>query len=146
MKKIMIVTLCFFIIGGIVISLLFNIFKQPNANEEVTFRWLPEESYFVNYEITKKNTVKVWYSICFVNNDDEDLTISLYAKFKKKDVKGWLEYDFLEGVDDNGKTLRAEIKSGEKTNIIFVFEGAYLGGLVSENITFPEELIVSHSF
>ena len=49
---------------------------------------------------------------------------------------------FLTGLGEDGKLKKEKIGSGEKINVIFVFEGKYLGGKVNENISFPEEIIL----
>lgn len=108
-----------------------------------TLRWIPEESRFLDYEITE-NRIRFKYSICFENGFDTDEMISLSAKFARKELKGWLKYEsFFEGCDETGNRAYYLIKSGEKVNLVFVFEGEYLGGSVNENLSFPEELLTS---
>ncbi|MBO5797317.1 MAG: hypothetical protein J6R77_03105 [Clostridia bacterium] len=119
--------------------------KEPDTDN--TLHWVSEESFFVDYEITDNDIVKFRYSICFVNNSAYDLTVSLSARFSEKDLKGWLKYeDFFWGYDENHSPFYTEIKSGEKANVVFVFEGEYLGGSVNEKLSFPEEIILTHSF
>lgn len=107
-----------------------------------TLYWIPEESYFESYEIVN-NTISFHYSICFVNNTPYDTTISLRAKFKQQDIKGWLKQeDYYPGCDKNGERLYQTIKAGEKVNISYQFTGEYLGGTVNENLSFPQKLII----
>ena len=64
-------------------------------------------------------------------------------KFIKKELDGWLRYEkFFIGTDDNDGLLKyGLIKPKEKTNIIYTFEGNYLGGTVNDTLSFPEELM-----
>lgn len=120
---------------------------ENNDDQGYSLRWLKEESYFVDYEITSANTIKFRYSICLVNDTEDDITVSLSAKFEKNELKGWVEQDdFFLGCDENGNWLYQEIKGGEKKNVIFVFEGKYLGGDPNENLSFPSELMVMTDF
>ncbi len=132
-------------IGAILTFLLSGIFQK--GEEEKSFYWLPEESFFVDYDIVDEKTIKFRYTICFVNNLDVDTTISLSAKFDKKELAGWVvQTDGFMGCDENGELLYKEIKQGEKEFVTVTFEGKYLGGEVNENLSFPEELILSQSF
>ncbi len=122
--------------------IVFSIFDTPEQNDNSnTLHWIAEESYFVDYEIIG-DTVKFRYSICFENNSDEDDTISILAKFKKSELKDWIKADeFIFGCDETGERLYEEIKKGEKKNVVFVFEGEYLGGEVNTNLSFPDEIM-----
>ena len=48
------------------------------------FYWIPEESYFAGYEIVDDKVVFA-YSICFVNDGEEDYAVNVSAKFKRSD-------------------------------------------------------------
>ena len=132
-----------FLLGIVMITALSACGKQRDS--EPTLHWLKEESRFVDYEITDENTVKFRYSICFVNDTEEDATVTVSAKFNKKELADWVEaegQDFFTGCDENGEMLYAVIESGEKKNVTVVFEGNYLGGTVNEALSFPEELML----
>ncbi len=110
-------------------------------SEDVALSWIPEESNFVDYEING-GKIKFRYSICFYNHTSEPTEIGLAAKFNKKELDGWLRYEkFFMGTDDNDELKYGLIKPKEKTNIIYTFEGDYLGGTVNDNLSFPEELM-----
>ena len=113
-----------------------------NTNQDrCSIEWIPEESYFVNYEI-HENKVKFQYSICFKNYTNEVVDIGITAKFNKVDLKNWLQFeDYFIGQDKNGEMKYGKILPKEKNNINFYFEGEYLGGLVNEQLSFPEEII-----
>lgn len=63
--------------------------------------------------------------------------------FKKRTQRLGKTRWFFEGCDENSELLYEEIKSGEKENVVFVFEGEYLGGEIKQDISFPEEIILS---
>ena len=116
---------------------------NKNNNTTNDFYWLPQKSFFVDYTIDK-DVVKFRYSICFVNNTETDQIVSISAKFKSKELKKWIKNEgYFDGCDTNGHDLYAKIKKGEKTNIIFTFKGQYLGGAVNQNLSFPDELLIS---
>lgn len=121
---------------------IFTIFYSSNYNEgEIIFTWIPEESYFVDYEING-NKIKFQYSICFENKDDEETEFMLSAKFKKSELEGWIKYEkFFDGMDENGESSYRKIPPHTKMNMSFYFEGDYLGGEVNTHISFPEELL-----
>ncbi len=107
------------------------------------FYWVHEKSHFVDYEING-DRIKFRYSIHFVNSSNDDMQVSLSAKFKSKELKGWLKKEsFFKGCDQNGEMLYAIIKANDKADVIFSFEGEYLGGEVNKNLSFPEELIIT---
>ena len=111
------------------------------APQESKFYWIPEESFFVDYEITENKTVRFRYSIALVNDYDASVTASVSAKFKENETSGWLkETDFLMGRNEEGTWYYVPFEAGEKKNVIFVFEGSYAGGQVNENLSFPELL------
>ena len=113
-----------------------------NHSDEIALSFIPEESNFVDYEING-DRIKFRYSICFYNHTSEPTEIGVSAKFIKKELDGWLRYEkFFIGTDDNDGLLKyGLIKPKEKTNIIYTFEGNYLGGTVNDTLSFPEELM-----
>lgn len=115
--------------------------KEPEDLSD-TFQYLPDKSYFVNYEIDG-NTVRFRYSICFVNNTKENMEVNLSAQFQKSELRGWIKYEaFYDGCDETGEMLYETVKAGETKHITFVFEGEYLGGDVNEALSFPEEILL----
>ncbi len=107
-----------------------------------TFHWIPEESSFVDYAI-HDGRVEFRYSVCFVNGTDEDQIVSLSANFAESELDGWLSYKpLMDGLDESGERSETLIKRGEKTNVIYTFEGEYLGGPVNTQLSFPEELLI----
>ena len=142
-----------FVITLIIIILIIGIFllnshlSALKKDKIERLYWVSEESYFVDYEIVDSKKVRFRYSICFVNNTKNDMTISLGAKFKQSEIKEWLKQsEFLTGYNDNHEPLYSKILSGEKKNIIFMFEGEYLNGKINRNLSFPEEIILTTSF
>lgn len=125
---------------------IFSIILSQNLlDKSNTFYWEPEESHFVDYKITDENTVKFRYSIRFVNNSEEDTTTAVTAIFNSKELEGWLDQgNGLTGCDENGEMLYTEIKAGEQADVVYVFEGKYLGGDVNQNLSFPEEIVLMH--
>lgn len=116
---------------------------NENANQKGSLYWEPDKSAFVDYDIIDDDTIKFRYSIHFVNNSKDDLMVSVSAKFKAKELKDWVKYESLfAGKDQNGERMYSEIKAGESADVIFVFEGEYLGGKVNAELSFPEELVV----
>ncbi len=118
----------------------------PKQDNNHSLNWVPEKSYFIDCEITDKNTARIRYSIHFVNKSEHDMKISLSAKFSKKEIHGCIKYEFLEGCNETGERLYEEIKSGESVDIMYVFEGEFLGSNIVNNLSFPEELLISHYF
>ena len=113
-------------------------FYEDQSSE---FYWIPEESYFAGYEIVDDKVVFA-YSICFVNDGEEDYAASVSAKFKRSELSGWVEYKdfFLGSAEDE------TVKAGTKKNIVYYYEGKYLGGEVNTNLSFPQEMIVESYF
>ena len=115
--------------------------REEQTNED-TLYWLPDESYFVDYEIVE-GKVKFRYAICFVNNSGNDCFIKLSAKFATKDLKGWAENnEFFDGCDENGEWEYRKVKNGEKSVLVYTFTTKYLGGPVNTNLSFPEDLML----
>lgn len=135
------------IVLGIVGVAMFFILNSPNTNDvDSDIHWLPEESYFVDYEVVD-GKVRFRYAICFVNNSEYDVGIKLSARFKADELGGWIKYSsFFEGYDENGEWDYRIINHGEKVQYIYTFEGEFLGGAVNTNLSFPEELILAQSF
>lgn len=114
-----------------------------SVDDDSSVYWLQDESGFVDYEISG-DVVRFRYSICFVNETTADTGIKLSAKFSGKELSDWLENeDYFEGLDDHGEWSYQTIKAGEKAQLIYTFEGKYLGGDVNEELSFPEEIIMS---
>ena len=138
MKSIVKTFAVIFIIPIILSSCINYYSKQSN---DVALSWNPEESYFVDYEINGEK-IKFRYSICFHNHTSEPTEIGISAKFNKRELNGWLRYEgFFIGTDDRGILKYGLIKPKEKINIIYTFEGDYLGGTVNDSLSFPEELM-----
>ena len=112
--------------------------NMNTRKEKSRFYWIPEESYFVDYKIIEDKII-FSYSICFVNDWDEDYAVDISAKFKKSELKNWIEYKkfYLGTSTDN------VVKGHSKKNIIYYFEGKYLDGKMNTNISFPTEIILS---
>lgn len=65
------------------------------------------------------------------------------AKFKRSELRGWVKYsDSFLGLDDNGEYKYQIIGPGEKVDVVYVFEGEYLGGTANEKLSFPEEMVL----
>ncbi len=132
----------------IVITLIFagcfssKVFKKADA-EIPEFRWIPEESHFVDYEI-QNDKVIFSYSICFVNDSNEDISVAVSAQFKKAEIKNWIQYEsFFMGYDEKGNMKYQLVKAQEKKNVVFYFEGKYVSDNVNTNLSFPDELILT---
>ena len=113
-------------------------------DDESLLKWIPEKSYFTSYSV-KNNIVIFGYMIHFVNNSTNEYKIRISAKFKSGDLKGWIKNkDFFEGCDEDGNWLESVLYPQQETDVVFWFEGEYLGGIVNDNISFPEELIIEY--
>lgn len=123
---------------------------HPQNKEPESLRWIEEESYFVDYEITDSGLIKFRYSICYQNFFDRDVEIAITVDFKKRDLKGWAKelesHEGFVGCDENGERLYSIIKTGEKRNVVYTFEGEYLGGSVNTNLSFPDNLMMGLDF
>ncbi len=114
-----------------------------NTDPDSSIYWIKEESGFVDYEIAG-DSIRFRYRICFANETPQDAGIKLAAKFSRSESEGWLEnQDFFNGLDSHGEWSYQTIEAGKKTQLVFTFEGKYLGGEVNEELAFPDELIVS---
>ena len=60
--------------------------NMNTQKEKSRFYWIPEESYFVDYKIIEDKII-FSYSICFVNDWDEDYSVDISAKFKKSELR-----------------------------------------------------------
>lgn len=128
-------------VGVILLLLIYKPTEQNNGDS--SFYWLPDESYFVDYEIIG-DEVKFRYAICFVNNSGHDLGVKLSAKFNAKSLKGWAASSgFLEGCDESGEWNYREIQNGKKIVLVYSFTTKYLGGSVNTKLPFPEEILLS---
>ena len=136
MKKIY----CVFAFAVLTVMLLLTgcAFHKDQPSE---FYWIPEESYFAGYKIVGDKVVFA-YSICFVNDGEEDYAANVSAKFKRSELSKWVEYKdfFLGSAEDE------TVKAGTKKNITYYYEGKYLGGEVNTELSFPEEMIVNSYF
>lgn len=104
--------------------------------------WLPEESGFVDYEIDG-DCVRFRYRICFVNETEQDVSIKVSAAFSPKELAGWVESkDYFDGFNNRGDWTYQTVGSFCKNQLIYTFEGKYLGGEVNTNLSFPEDLMV----
>ena len=128
---------CIIILLIIIISIFVQCapISSSEPNEEFGGnRWIEEESGFLDYTIVDE-TIQFRYLFCFQNDTEYDLTFNAFAaKFKKRDLKGWLQYEkFFNGTLENGENS-VTVKAGEKKNLALIFEGEYLGGTVNENL------------
>lgn len=133
---------CVFICGCIspeLAVLLLPFAGEPESNETV-FRWIAEESYLIDYEITAENTVKLRCSLRFENKTDEDLAIDVHLQFFPEETRGWMKNADLFGKEENGETIDPIIKAGETRDVIIIFEGEYLGGPVNEDLSFENAM------
>jgi len=137
----------FLVIGVFLLVFMVVTICGCNANSEPSkFRIIEEESFFAGYEI-KGDRVIFSYSICFANDYEDDIHVELDARFKKSELKGWFERDdkddFIAGTTVIGEWGEGDIiKGGEKKNVLFYFEGKYLGGEVNENLSFPRQTML----
>ena len=118
---------------------ILHISKRPV--EATSLYWDAEKSHFVDYEINGER-IKFRYSINFVNCSGEDEELSISAAFKPNELKGWIKMDSNIGYDQNGEMLSAAIKANSSADVVFTFEGEYLGGEVNTNLSFPETLVI----
>lgn len=71
------------------------------------------------------------------------MQVSLSAKFKSKELKGWLKNEsYFMGCEQNVEMLYATVKANNSADVVFTFEGEYLGGEVNKNLSFPEEIAI----
>lgn len=113
--------------------------SDPNSS----LYWLPEGSGFVDYEIDG-DCVRFRYRICFVNEDQQDVNVKLSAAFSGNELTGWVESkEYFDGLDDEGQWSYRTVKASGKTELVYTFEGRYLGGDVNTELSFPDELMVA---
>ncbi len=138
MKKLLIVfctSLSLLLIGGCSMSVI------PQEEKSILY-WIPEESHFVDYKIVDDKII-FSYSICFVNDSQDEQSVSLSAKFHKKETNEWIKNNgFFFGNDKYGELLSEKIAPKTKKNIIFYFDGEYLGGVVNTKLSFPYEIVL----
>lgn len=108
--------------------------NQDSTDASKVFCWIREESGLVYYTISD-DIIQVRYALCFENNSESDTSLShLFASFKKSHLRGWMKYEIAyHGYLENGDDTLI-VKSGEKTTVIYVFTGEYLGGDVNEKL------------
>ena len=117
--------------------------KMPRNEGETDFYWIPEESGFVDYQI-RNDKIIFSYSICFVNDSEEDIAVAVSAKFKESEIKDWIQCEiFILGCDEDGNMKYELIESKGKKNVVFYFEGKYISSNVNTNLSFPDELILT---
>ena len=137
------------IVVGLVLSILtctsacsYSTNSCSKNDEASGFHWVREESCFLDYTISK-NTISFRYLFCFENNTEYDIYVSsLDADFSPKELDGWIEHECgtLYG-DIEPKGSGITVRSGEKANIIVVFEGKYLGGEVTTDLSIPIHVV-----
>lgn len=113
------------------------------SDPDSSLYWLPEESGFVDYEIDG-DCVRFRYRICFVNEDQQDINVKLSAAFSVNELTGWVENkEYFDGLDDEGQWSYRTVKASGKTELVYTFEGTYLGGEVNTKLSFPDKLMVA---
>lgn len=113
------------------------------SDPDSSLYWLPEESGFVDYEIDG-DCVRFRYRICFVNEDQQDINVKLSAAFSGNELTGWVENkEYFDGLDDEGQWSYRTVKASGKTELVYTFEGIYLGGEVNTKLSFPDKLMVA---
>lgn len=116
---------------------------HDTSHDDASIHWIPEESGFVDFEVSG-DYVKFRYRICFVNETREDIGIKLTATFDPDELAGWIEYkDFYDGLNDQGKWDYQTVNASGKTELVFTFQGKYLGGSINNSLSFPQELIIA---
>lgn len=149
-KKDVILLPIYFLIFLVVLYLcaaVFSLFGEHELSSESSgFRWVKEESYLLDYQITE-DTIQFRYSMCFENFSDEDCIIStLSVAFDKSELSGWLEYnDFFSGTLDD-EHYEVLIRSGERISAVFIFTGKYLGGSVNDKLSPPKKIMYISRF
>lgn len=120
-----------------------------NHSEQKGCYPVEEQSYFDGYEITN-DRIKFRYSIHFVNELDSQCDVAIYAAFDESELSDWVKNDDadskenqFEGLnEDCSDRLTVKLKAYESKDVIFTFEGKYLGGKVNENLSFPTDIIL----
>ena len=133
----------------VVISIVSALCSCSNRSEQKGCYPVEEQSYFDGYEIIN-DKVKFRYSIHFVNELDSSCDVAIYAIFDKSELSDWVknndvdsEENQFEGLKKDGSDrLTVNLKAHESNDIIFTFEGKYLGGKVNENLSFPTDIIL----
>lgn len=138
------------LVAALVMSVLLGIFvscgKDVNAqadnqpDEQVVIGWIPERSYFSDYQINQ-DKIKIAYSVCLFNETEDPVNVSISFAFRKKDVKGWLQYESLYFTEDENGESYVTIKPMTTDNYTLYFEGTYLGGTVNKEL-FPDDIIM----
>lgn len=132
-----------------VISIIGFLCSCSNHSEQKGCYPVEEQSYFDGYEITN-DRIKFRYSIHFVNELDSQCDVAIYAAFDESELSDWVKNDDadskgnqFEGLnEDCSDRLTVKLKAHESKDVIFTFEGKYLGGKVNENLSFPTDIIL----
>ena len=110
------------------------------SDEQVVIGWIPEKSYFSDYQINE-DKVQIAYSVCLFNETEDPVDISISFIFRKKDLKGWLQYESLYFAEDENGESYITIKPMTTDNYTLYFEGTYLGGTVNKEL-FTDEIMM----
>ena len=110
------------------------------SDEQVVIGWIPEKSYFSDYQINE-DKVQIAYSVCLFNETEDPVDISISFIFRKKDLKGWLQYESLYFAEDENGERYITIKPMTTDNYTLYFEGTYLGGTVNKEL-FTDEIMM----
>ncbi len=108
---------------------------------------VPEECYFVDYEIDG-NRIKFRYAFTWFNDTDDDTMVEGFqCKFKRSEIKKWLDPDkdgnWLPAKNEIGDDSVAFIvPANSKCTVVLTFEGEYLGGEVNENLSYPIDCLM----
>jgi len=132
----------FGILWGIVFYLN-SLDADSPPKEPTTWTWEQEDCFLVDVKVDEESeTVEMLYSLRFVNHSDKTYKLSLLsASFSWIDLMGWMEYDYF----FDGERLDGEyytyLPPHETVDVVFVFEGKYLGGRVKKEIAPPSEIM-----
>lgn len=122
--------------------------QATDAGSTTSWQWIREESYLVDIALDADNgTVAILYSFCFSNPTENPYALApISANFARKDLAGWIDYQqFYVGkrLDDNYYTI---LEPQQTTNVIYSFEGEYIGGEVNTHIAPPAEIMYMVSY
>ena len=138
------------LVAASVMSVLLGIFvscgndlhseTSNQSDEQIVIGWIPERSYFSDYQINQ-DKIQIAYSVCLFNETEDPVDISISFIFRKKDLKGWLQYESLYFAEDENGESYVTIKPMTTDNYTLCFEGTYLGGTVNKEL-FPDDIIM----
>ena len=138
------------LVAASVMSVLLGIFvscgndlhseTSNQSDEQIVIGWIPERSYFSDYQINQ-DKIQIAYSVCLFNETEDPVDISISFIFRKKDLKGWLQYESLYFAEDENGESYVTIKPMTTDNYTLYFEGTYLGGTVNKEL-FPDDIIM----